>query len=261
MSKSMIQVAASSFPSALFDRRRMLLGLAAASTAAAAPVAVVAATSAPAESAALIGLGDKSAALVSAYRAAVSEREAIVAAWAAQWPSVPTVIQTRSELGQVAYGFEGEWPDPYEKYHTADYFTRRAAEMREPRKFRKGTNPLTIVKRAADMEKYAQEAEGRAALSEMYCAERRRIREASGIRPAQIKEDEAREALIRHVASIMEMEPVTMAGAIVQAEALEALSAVPTLQRGRMSVEFLQTLPAWGERLAASILRIARSAA
>ncbi|RDJ20113.1 hypothetical protein DWE98_26115 [Bosea caraganae] len=92
-------------------------------------------------------------------------------------------------------------------------------------------------------------------------AERSRIREVSGIRPAQRKEIEAREALISHVASIMEMEPVTMAGAIVQAEALEALSAVPAFERGTVSVEFIQTLPAWGERLAASILRIAKSAA
>lgn len=258
MSKSMIQVAASSLSSALFDRRRMLLGLAAASTAAASPVALAA--SAPAENDSLLRRGAETTALAAAYREAEAARAAIVAQWEPQWPSVPEDIRTRHESGEVAYDLEGLWPDEFVKYKTADHLRQQAAEYRVPRKFRKGTSPRTIAQNAAWMEKFALKAEADAVLSEMYCAERARVREASGIMEARAKERAARLAFVSHVAKIMEIEPSTMAGVIVQAEALEALSAVPPFHRASdFSLKTLKELPAWGERLAGSILRLARA--
>lgn len=257
MPNAPVPAAATGLPSTTFNRRRMLLGLAAASSAAAVPVA---SAKAPAEEPELVRLGEKSAALALAYQTAVAEREAIVAAWAPQWPTVPVVLRTRNEVGTVAYGLQGEWPEPYMAYNAPETLRRRAAAMREPRRFRKGTSPLTIAKDAVHTEKAAAKVDALASLSEQYCAERRRVREASGIWPAQNKEGDARADLIRHVAAIMERQPLTMAGVIVQAEALELLSAVPPLQRSAPSLVSLQTLPVWGEHLAANILRLARSA-
>ncbi|MGW9331606.1 hypothetical protein [Bosea sp. NPDC055594] len=258
MPNAHVAAAATGLPSTTFNRRRMLLGLAAASSAAAVPAA--AATRTPIEDPELIQLGDKTAALALTYQAAVAEREAIVAAWAPQWPAVPVEIRTRNEEGKVAYGLQGEWPEPHIAYNAPETLRRRAAAMREPRRFRKGTSPLTIAKDAVFMERAAAKVDALASLSELYCAERRRVWEASGIRPAQIKEGDARTDLIRHVAAIMERQPLTMAGAIVQAEALEVLSAVPPLQRSVPSLVSLLALPVWGEQLAANILRLARSA-
>lgn len=260
MLNASVRAIATGLPAAIFDRRRMLLGLAAASTAAAAPLAVAAA--APAENATLLRLGAETSALATAYRKAEAARSGIVAEWGPQWPTVPEEIRTRADSAEVAYDLEGLWPDEFVKYWTADQLQQRAAEYRIPRQFRKGTSPRTIAKNAAWMEKRAQDMEASAVLSEMYCAERVRVREASGIMAARANERSARLAFVSHVASVMEIEPSTMAGVIVQAEALEAFSAVPPLQRsGDFSLKALKDLPAWGERLAASILRIASAAA
>lgn len=255
-----VRAAATGLPAAIFNRRRMLLGLAAASTAAAVPVAVAA--SAPAKDATLLRLGAETSALATTYREAETARAAIVAKWSPQWPSVPEQLKTRHESGEVAYDLEGLWPNEFVKYQTADRLRERAAEHRAPRQFRKGTSAAYIAKDMAWGEKRAQELEANAVLSEMYCAERARVRKASGIMAARAKERDARLAFVSHVSSIMEIEPSTMAGVIVQAEALEAFSAVPPLQRsGDFSLKALTDLPAWGERLAASILRIASAAA
>lgn len=260
MLNASVRAIATGLPAAFLDRRRMLLGLAAASSAAAAPVALAA--SAPAEDANLLRLGGETAALAEAYRKAEAGRAAIVAEWAPQWPAVPQELQTRNESGEVAYDLEGLWPEQYGRYKTAAHLRQWAADYRVPRKFRKGTSARTIAENARRRENLAQEAEANAVLSEKYCAERVRIREASGIMAARAKQREARTALIGHAASIMEIDPNTMAGVIIQAEALEALSIVPPFQRASdFSLKALRDLPVWGERLAGSILRIASAAA
>lgn len=260
MLNASVRAIATGLPAAIFDRRRMLLGLAAASTAAAAPIALAA--SAPGESATLLRLGGETAAVAEAYRNAEAARAAIVAEWEPQWPAIPQELQTRNESGEVAYDLEGLWPKEYARYKTAAHLRQWAADYRVPRKFRKGTSARTIADNARWMENLARQAEANANLSEKYCAERVRIREASGIMPARAKERAARTAFIGHVSSIMEIDPITMAGVIVQAEALDAFSTVPALQRsGDFSLRALKELPAWGERLAGAILRIASVAA
>ena len=259
MLNATVRAAATGLPAAIFDRRRMLLGLAAASSAAAAPVAVAART--PSEHKALLRLGEETSVLALAYREAEAASAAIILKWEPRWPSVPKEIETRRDDAEVAYGLEGLWPIPFTKYRTAAELRKTAAEYRAPRQHRKGTSARFIAKEAAWWEEMARKAEANAILSERYCAERLRVREASGIMAARAKERAARGALVRHVASIMEIEPMTMSGVMVQAEALEALSAVPPLQRGDASLDTLQGLPAWGEQLARSILRIASAAA
>lgn len=258
MSNAIVPAAATGLPSAIVNRRRMLLGLAAASSAAASPVAVVAA--APVENAALVDLGNETAGHLAAYRRAVAAREEIVRNWGPLWPALPKEIEAHGSLGDVAYDLEGNWPRPFAKYFAPSHFEERAAFFRENRKVHKGTSPLTVARRAAYLAKVAAESDSHGALAEMYQAERKRVRERSGIRPAQAAENLARSALIANVSAIMACEPATMAGAVIQAEALEALSAVPPLQRGVTSVSFLEALPALGERLAATILRLARAA-
>lgn len=258
MLNATVRAAATGLPSAIFNRRRMLLGLAAASSAAAAPVAVTAAV--PVENVALINLGNETSGLLRTYRKAVAAREEIVRNWGPHWPAIPKEIESHGSLGEIAYGLEGDWPQPFAQYFAPSYFEKRAAFFREPPKVRKGTSPLSVAKRAASLAKFAAESDSRAALAEMYQAERKRVREQSGIRPAQAAENLARSALVANVSAIMNCEPTTMAGAVIQAEALEALSAVPPLKRGEVSLAALESLPAWGERLAATILRIARAA-
>lgn len=258
MPNAIVRAAATGLPSALFNRRRMLLGLAASSSAAAAPVAVMAA--APVENVALIDLGNETTALLAAYRRAVAAREEIVRNWGPHWPALPKEIEAHGSLGEVAYGLEGDWPRPYAKYFAPSHFEERAAFFREPLKVRKGASPLSVAKRAATLAKFAAESDSRAALAEMYQAERKLVREQSGIRQAQAAENLARSALIANVSAIMACEPTTLIGAVIQAEAMEALSAVPPLQRGEHSLAALESLPVWGERLAATILRIARAA-
>lgn len=84
MSKSMIQVAASSLSSALFDRRRMLLGLAAASTAAATATAAVGPVTA--ENPELIRLAKELPALADQYHAAWKHQRDTEAKWTPLWP-------------------------------------------------------------------------------------------------------------------------------------------------------------------------------
>ncbi|WP_147283667.1 hypothetical protein [Bosea caraganae] len=66
MPNAHVAAAATGLPAAIFNRRRMLLGLAAASTAAAAPIAVVAATDELPENTALLNLGNGTSALLEA---------------------------------------------------------------------------------------------------------------------------------------------------------------------------------------------------
>jgi hypothetical protein len=258
MPNAIVRAAATGLPSAIFNRRRMLLGLAAASSAAAAPVAVTAAV--PVENAALTSLGDETPSLLATYRKAVAAREEIVKNWGPLWPALPKEIEAYGSLGEVAYDLEGNWPKPFAKFFAPDHFRERAAFFREPLKISKRANPRSVAKREAYLAKVAAESDSHATLAKMYQAERKRVRERSGIRPAQAAENLARSALIANVSAIMTFEPATMAGAVIQAEALEALSAVPPLQRGEFSISFLEALPALGERLAATILRIARAA-
>lgn len=102
MSKSMIQVAASSLSSAVFDRRRMLLGLAAASTAAAAP-AVSASTLA--ESARLLRMADEIGPAVAEIETARADRNQIAQVWGPRWPEVPPEIYCPN--GQEALDLTG----------------------------------------------------------------------------------------------------------------------------------------------------------
>lgn len=258
MPNAIVRAAATGLPSALFNRRRMLLGLAAASSAAAAPVAVMAA--APTENVALIDLGNETSGLLAAYRRAVAAREEVVRNWGPQWPAMPKEIESHGSLGEIAYGLEGDWPRPFAKFFPPSHFEERAAYFRGPLKVRKGTSPRSVAKRAAYLAKLAVESDSRGVLAEMYQAERKRVREQSGIRPAQAAENLARSALIANVSAIMACEPATMAGAVIQAEAMEALAAVPPLQRGEHSLAALESLPVWGQRLAGTILRLARAA-
>ena len=75
------------------DRRRLLLGLAAASSAAALPsIATAAAKVTPTENPALVRLGEKLPAINAEYLAAAKAEVSIVAAWSAHWPLAPEAL-------------------------------------------------------------------------------------------------------------------------------------------------------------------------
>ncbi len=75
---------------ALLDRRRLLLGLAAAPTAAAAPAAVRA--TAPTENPKLLRLADQLDAAIAKAAAARAHKQAVIDKWWWKWPTAPDAI-------------------------------------------------------------------------------------------------------------------------------------------------------------------------
>lgn len=257
MLNATVRAAATGLPAAIFNRRRMLLGLAAASTAAAGPVAAATSKPAPVEVAELLDLGAKTAFALANYRKAREEREAITAAWGARWPEPPAGIISDSDRGEAVFDLEGN--------HASKWISRREklldsiAYFDAGPSFRKNAKPDRVAKTKAAWANAKAQREGNLAALDAYHAQCALLVNASGIRPAQAAEAAARRALLSHVRDVMALQPATMAGVLVQAEALEAMASVPHLDR--LSVTWAGNNPHlhadYGERIAASILRIA----
>ncbi|RWP32230.1 MAG: hypothetical protein EOR04_33120, partial [Mesorhizobium sp.] len=90
MPNTTVRAAAEGLPA--INRRRMLLGLAAASTAAAAITAASAAGCASVENPELVRLGNRLPEAAAEYRAALEEIEWIAAEWKHRWPLAPDEI-------------------------------------------------------------------------------------------------------------------------------------------------------------------------
>lgn len=253
-----VRAAATALPAAIFDRRRMLLGLAAASTAAASPAAVAASKPAPVEAAALLDLGAKTAFALANYRNARAEREAIVAAWAPKWPEPAACILNRSDASKPVVNLEGD--SDGRRVWSREWLVENIAYFEAGPDFRKNAKPERIARTKAAWAKFKAEREGYLASLDAYNAQCAMLVNASGIRPAQAAEVAARNALQSHVREVMALEPVTMAGVLIQAEALEALASIPQLHRVTWAGNSVRFHEGYGERIAASILRIAGNA-
>lgn len=248
-------------PAAIFDRRRMLLGLAAASTAAAAPAAVATPSKrVPAEAAELLDLGAKTAFVLANYRKAVAEREAIVAAWSLKWPQPSACIIAHPSAGSRATDLEGNISLNGPHVIERERLVENIAFFSEPQKFRKGTTPQRIAASEETRLRLKAEREAMLRAHDDYTAQCELMRNVSGIIPAQEAEDAARAALLKHVRDVMKHEPATMAGVLIQAEALAALAAVPQVQRITWNGTTFRFSEGYGERIAASLLRIAGNA-
>nr|WP_047573318.1 hypothetical protein [Methylobacterium sp. ZNC0032] len=254
------RAAATGLPAAIFNRRRMLIGLAAASTAAAGPVAVAAGVQAPAESAELLDLGAKTAFVLAGYRQAVEEREAIMEAWAPKVPAIPKALLCHSSYGRPRRILERRTADSWFTHIASrESIERDIAYWSGRPEHRKNAKPELIAKRVANRARYVVDAKARLAALEQYESRYELLEDASGIRPAIRAHLKALELLAAHARDVMAIEPVTIAGVLIQAEALEALSYAPPFER----IAWEGSTPArrgYGERIAASILRIAGNA-
>lgn len=267
MLNATVRAAATGLSSALFDRRRMLLGLAAASTAAAAPVALASGET-PSESPALIQLGDSTEAMATAHRTLRDEVARIYAEWDPKLPAVPEEIkfrrQTFDHRGQWERRLDGaarHWGEDNregvlsvesaesEVKWTTDYLAR------PPRT--KSASGLARHERFLAKQRL-QLAKDKTALkmAKRYHAEFARVLKASGYEAARKRLTAAEDALNQHVTAIMKHEPKTMAGVMIQAQAIEVTSQMPAYV---MALE--GSRERWAARLAAAILRIAGSAA
>lgn len=255
-----VRAAATALPAAIFDRRRMLLGLAAASAAAASPAAVAASKPAPVEAAELLDLGAKTAFALANYRKARAEREAIVAAWSPKWPQPSACIISHSSAGRRAVDLEGNLSPRGPHVIERERLVENIAFFSEPQKFRKNATAARIAASEETRLRLKAERESMLVALDDYQAQCDLMRNASGIIPAQSAEDIARAALLQHVRDVMALEPATMAGVLIQAEALEALASVPQLHRISWTGKTFQFSEGYGERIAASILRIAGNA-
>lgn len=263
MLNATVRAAATGLSSALFDRRRMLLGLAAASTAAAAPVALAGGKS-PSENADLIQLGDLTEALANAEREAREEAALIYAEWDPKLPAAPEEIKfpfhgfdCRGNWERRLDGAARHWGDDaregirsVENAQQAAYWTQEY--LARPCRSKTASGIARHEKWLGKLRVQLVQEKSVLKLSKRYHAEFARVLKASGYEAARKRLTAAENALSQHVTAIMKHEALTMAGVIIQAQAIEVTSQMPPFV---MALE--GSRERWSTRLAASILRIA----
>lgn len=220
------------------NRRRLLLGLAAASSTGAA-IAVAGATPvAASENPNLLRLGDDLPAIEASFLAA---REAKFDAYRlamADWPIAPDLLRrnspSRYQLEQDVAGAgikRGETVWSLWSLEEAQAAARHATRREKAR--------------YEELQRVAEAYYGRTAeLTQEYGYER-----------TQAVEVATRDALVAHVASIMSEAPTTMAGVVIHAQALASFGKIEPLYRFCVQ----QSWP-WSATFAESVLRIAGEA-
>lgn len=242
--------------SVLFDRRRMLLGLAAASTAAASPLA---AATTPAENPALLALAAELPAAVRRYEDARDQQAAIEAKWAPQWPSAPDEITDTGSPG--SYNIERTFAGGavYRKGEAAPRRVLTASDFRwEAGSARRALRKKTLAEsdRAAWQAELAK-CERLQAVAADYEAKIDRIKAGStDYRASWEAHAAAADALRELVSAMMAETETTMEGLLIKAQALAAWGGVASLYR-----ELNAKGAAWPGQIAASILRHARATA
>lgn len=256
------------------NRRRLLMGLAAAS-AAAGVVAIQTgpaegSPAIPAENANLIRLGDL---LPDAERSMLDTETAywaIARKWESRWPLAPDALdvgyfdQRREEKGlrgiailpdgsvdRASYSehrANPRLPRP-RSIHKSDELREDIARIDRAAKRSRPKHPLTV---AELMEMEAERAMlcDKLALALEYEAACDRVRKASGIVEARARKEAAHKALGVLVGQIMGEASVTMAGVIIKSQALSAWGKAPYHQ---FHIEGMS----WPQDLAAEILAIA----
>jgi hypothetical protein len=240
----------------ILNRRRLLSGLAAASTAAAAPAAAMAASGSIAENPELLRLGDDLPALVTEYHEAKSARLAILAEWKPRWPRAPKALCVGLGDKDVERDLAGAAFSRLNENGERRYVHLETVESIE-NNIRWGEAALkyarTEQRRQRERERLAPYQE-LLPIAKRYEAKCERIRKASGYQAAVDRREAAREALASAIDAIMAEPARTMAGVIVQAQALEAWGGVEGLWR-----DILPGTNGWSTQLAASILEISKA--
>ncbi len=237
------------------NRRRMLLGLA---TATAAAATGVTASGAPAQQEApeLIALADQLDGTLAAHLAAVAKVERIAKEWGPQWP-VPEEEIRRWTGGSKQYrdilgrGVELPWGNcgitRLTNVGTPECFESDAASHR--REYERKMK--TKSQRGTKFHKLWMEKDTTAiAPARAFWAEVERINEASGIKAAQAEQTATHDALQSLVSRIVLFEERTVAGLVIKAQAMQAWSNVGNFYR-LVNLE----ATAWADEMAATIVR------
>jgi hypothetical protein len=263
MSKAIVRAAAGGLPSLLLDRRRMLLGLAAASSTAA--TATVAASPAVPENPELIQLAQELPAIHADYRAARARQVATEAKWVPLWPLAPDDITepgTASLYGNpIERSFQGGALRRPSEAHPrrlipAFDFRYQADRARRILKSKKLAAGPVDGRTRAEWEAELADDERCYALALKYEAETKHIADEADYTATWKAHAAAAEAFEIHVAAIMQQPESTMEGLLIKAQALAAWGEVDEMYR----IAFRHGRE-WHAQIAASILRHAASAA
>lgn len=246
------------------DRRRLLLGLAAASSAAALPsIALASARVTATENPALVRLGDVLPAVAAEYLAAAKAEASIVAEWSTRWPLAPEALikpyrddsameRTLTGAGLTRRG--QQWPRPVftaaEIRHNIDGIRQM---LRRKRRAPFGPVNWRGIKLVADQWELDLAERGKLlAIAERYEADKAAVLDASGYALAHSRLKGATQALGDLVAEIMAQPEATMLGVVVKARALAAWGNTDLLTRWSTPESHR-----WEGQLAASVLRLA----
>ncbi|MGR9188812.1 hypothetical protein ACU8NE_03900 [Rhizobium leguminosarum] len=241
------------------NRRSLLMGLAAASVAAAGPTVASAITpAAVAENEELLRLGNELPAASAAFFAARAKRSAAIAEWSPRWPVAPEALIVRgggaftdSERSLTGRGIvrDGEeWP---RKVTTAEGL---AWQIDRSKRLLKGK---TIDRQKVrgltrkDWEQRLDEDLTDHAIAEQYEASCQQIRDASGYQAINAAFIDAAKAVVSIIGAIMAQPERTMAGVVIKAEAV-SLTGDP-----HVFVECFADCGKWASELSASVLKIA----
>ncbi|TPK04590.1 hypothetical protein FJ872_27405 [Mesorhizobium sp. B2-5-9] len=259
MSNTPVRAAAEGMPA--INRRRLLLGLAAASTAAAVTVAPRAHSATIAENPELVRLGNAFPAIAEEHRAAKEARSKIINKWSKLWPSAPDEILIGGSHGRV---IERDLTGcgVYRNGKTVgivtcddlDWYIGRAKRILKGKSIDK--RAVCGLPNRASWELHLDELVAEYGVAAKYEAEQTRILKASGYKAANERRTKASTALVAAVDAIMAQPETTMAGIVIKAQALAAW--------GRYADQWERYLTkeaaAWAPSLAAAVLRLAGEA-
>lgn len=245
---------------ATLNRRRLLLGLAAASTAAATSTALASVQPVTPENAELLRLADDLPGVHGEYLEAAKALRAVVREWAPLWPSIPEAIiayrggWVGAERARDLTGWGVTVNGLPVALHDLPSLEREAKRLRKSVLTIRPRKPLT-PDQIAERLLQASEREAIAGQLRAYLAECDRVQDASGYVAVKAREDAAQEALAALVGEIIRQSAETMDGVLVKAEALNAWQTLPKL-RVLDPVSW-----GWPGVLAADVLRIAARSA
>lgn len=252
-----IQAAGEAMP--IMNRRSLLMGLAAASVAAAGPTTASAVTSAAvAENEELLRLGNELPAASEAFFDARDKRRAIIAEWSPKWSVAPEALIIRgggafsqSEMSLTGKGIlrdGNKWPHKVMTTEGLAWGIDRSKRVLKGKTVdKKKVGGLT----RKDWEDRLAEDLADYAIAEEYEARCQQIRDASGYEAINAALDLATKSLVSIIAAIMAQPERTMAGIVIKAQALSLT--------GEDNV-FFQTCfdgRKWASEFSASVLKIA----
>ncbi|BCG88527.1 hypothetical protein MesoLj113c_46370 [Mesorhizobium sp. 113-3-9] len=245
-----VRAAAEGMPN--LSRRRLLLGLAAASTAAA--VGTVAAhagaKAAPVENPDLIAIGNLTPAIEQAYVDAWEHEESVVRKWAPKWPTAPAALTAKpSHSSELERDFFGAHHGRH--IYTSDYFEWRLDRAGRALKSRSTSPGSTRDGWRADFD----EASRLLVVAKKYERRTASIQKASGYTSAWKARHAAAQALAAHITAVLDQPDITIEGMLIKAEALAVWGRVPEKDRIWAAVDRKRN---WHGQIAESVLRHAK---